>query len=188
MIFCYRALKSVHLIKHTDLFRQHHKIFIATERITACIPYSHSFFMRNNQFLCRSMTNAIYHLMWYEFKSNFSLSTSHSLSLSQTHTKERRKMMIPNLILKCRWLFSAEFLLLLLITGNRGSWLLSATTEGRIQTICKNSMWKYGVLNSQCGCVIPAASVYPDSLITQRHQRNVAVGARLEILLQLRVQ
>lgn len=53
-------------------FCQYHKIFIATECITSCIPYSHSFFMRNNQFLCRTMTNTIFYLMWYEFKSSFS--------------------------------------------------------------------------------------------------------------------
>lgn len=33
-------------------------------------------------------------------------------------------------------------------------------------------MWTYGVLNLQCGCVIPAASVYTDSLIAQFMQRN----------------
>lgn len=72
----FQLLGSVHRASNQAHwpFCQYHKIFIAAECITGCIPYSHSFFMRNNQFLCRTMTNAVFYLMWYEFKSSFSLS------------------------------------------------------------------------------------------------------------------
>lgn len=80
--------------------------------------------------------------------------------------------------------FSVGFLLLL-IPGHGGSWPLSAIAEGCIQTVCENSMWTFAVLDLQCGCVTPAASVYADSLITQfrqSHNRNGAVGEKLGLL------
>lgn len=105
------------------------------------------------------------------------------LSLSQTHAGGDVLWItiIPRLIFK---LFSVEFLPPLFIPAHTASWLLSATTKGRIHTIYKNSMCRYGVLYLRCGCVNPAASVYAGSLITQfsrRHKRNVAAGERLEL-------
>lgn len=93
-------------------------------------------------------------------------------------------MINPHLIFKCKLLVPAEFLLPLLKSSS-----LSSITERRIQTICQNSMLKVWCL--QCGCVIPAASIYADSLIThfrKRYKLNVAVGERHKLLLQPRVQ
>lgn len=85
----YWALNTTLLIKHTDLFHRRHKIFIAAERITGCILYSHPFFMRNNQLLCRSLTNAVFYLMCYCFNPVSLSVTPFSLLQLLTHTHRR---------------------------------------------------------------------------------------------------
>lgn len=114
-----------------------------------------------------------------------SLSVPAPPPLPLTHREERKIMMIFHLIVKCRWLFKKKKNLY----PSHNTWQQKKlTAEVYHRGPCTDYFQKQHewVLSSSFAlwCVIPAASVYANSLITQyreRHKLNTAVGERHEI-------
>lgn len=100
--FGYKAQSAAHLIKHADLFAGIIKYSLLLNVLQVAHRIHGAPLRRIIRFLCRTVTNAIFHLMRYEFKSNFPFYIHFTLSQPITKTQKRGRRdemeVIPHLI------------------------------------------------------------------------------------------